>query len=95
MDANACDHVAAPGEESRRDRVLTEDEIKTFWKDLSNEQLPIASTFKLRLLTAQRGGEVLSVEWKELDLDGAWWTLRNLQKQGLIKCLGRGPGRMA
>jgi integrase len=75
VEANPCDHVAAPGEESRRDRVLTEEEIKILWKDLSNEQLPIASTFKLRLLTAQRGGEVLSVEWKELDLDGTWWTI--------------------
>jgi integrase len=75
VEANPCDHVAAPGEESRRDRVLTEDEIKIFWKDLENEQLPVASTFKMRLLTAQRGGEVLSVEWKELDLEGAWWTI--------------------
>jgi integrase len=75
VEANPCDHVAAPGEESRRDRVLTEDEIRTLWRDLKNEQLPVASTFKLRLLTAQRGGEVFSVEWKELDLDGAWWTI--------------------
>jgi len=55
VEANPCDHVAAPGEEIRRDRVLTEDEIRTLWKDLKNEQLPVASTFKLRLLTAQRG----------------------------------------
>lgn len=75
VEANPCDHVAAPGEEIRRDRVLTEDEIRTLWKDLKNEQLPVASTFKLRLLTAQRGGEVFSVEWKELDLEGAWWTI--------------------
>jgi integrase len=75
VEANPCDHISAPGEERQRDRVLTEDEIKTLWKDLDNEQLPVASTFKLRLLTAQRGGEVLSVEWKELDLDNAWWTI--------------------
>jgi integrase len=30
--------------------------------------------FKLRLLTAQRGGEVLHLLWSALDLDGGLWT---------------------
>jgi integrase len=29
----------------------------------------------LRLLTAQRGGEVFNMHWQDLDLDGGWWTI--------------------
>lgn len=72
---NPCYMIAAPGEEKQRDRVLTEDEIKFLWTEFENEQEPVASTFKLRLLTAQRGGEVHSIEWKDLDLVNAWWTI--------------------
>lgn len=75
VETNPCDRIPAPGEERRRDRVLSEDEIKTLWKDLDNEQPQIAAVFKLRLLTAQRGGEVLSIEWKDLDLENGWWTI--------------------
>jgi len=75
VEMNPCQGIPAPGKESRRDRVLSEDEIKTLWQDLDNEELPVASTFKLRLLTAQRGGEVFSVEWNELDLAAGWWTI--------------------
>jgi integrase len=31
--------------------------------------------YKLRLLTAQRGGEVTAMRWQDLDLDGGWWTI--------------------
>jgi integrase len=75
VESNPCLGIPAPGEERRRDRVLTEEEIKILWKDLDNEELPIASTFKVRLLTAQRGGEVFSMEWSELDLVNGWWTI--------------------
>jgi integrase len=33
----------------------------------------MAASFKLRLLTAQRGVEVLTMRWA--DLDGDWWTI--------------------
>ena len=35
----------------------------------------MASFYKLRLLTAQRGGEVGSMRWQDLDLAGGWWTI--------------------
>ena len=34
-----------------------------------------AGIMKLRLLTAQLGVEVMSMEWSELDLDTGWWTI--------------------
>jgi len=39
--------------------------------------------FKLRLLTAQRGGEVESMRWLDLDLTNGWWTIpANVAKNG-------------
>jgi integrase len=31
--------------------------------------------FRLRLLTAQRGGELHGATWQEIDLVGGWWTI--------------------
>ena len=34
-----------------------------------------AALLKLRLLTAQRGGEVARMRWADLDLETGWWTI--------------------
>ena len=75
VEANPCARIPAPGEEHQRDRVLSEAEIKILWKEFEKERHPVASTFKLRLITAQRGSEVHLVEWTELDLPNGWWTI--------------------
>jgi len=36
---------------------------------------PLAAAFKLRILTAQRGGEVIAMRWRDLDLKAAVWTI--------------------
>ena len=36
---------------------------------------PHAALLKLRLLTAQRGGEVALMRWRDLDLKDGWWTI--------------------
>jgi integrase len=71
------------GKESERDRVLSEKEIKQVWTSLAKEreadkahrkyQMLSAGSLKLRLLTAQRGGEVMSMEWSEIENE--WWTI--------------------
>ena len=75
VEANPCAHIAAPGHERRRDRVLSDDEVCTVWKDLENEEPRMAAIMRLRLITAQRGGEVAAMERNELDLAGGWWTI--------------------
>jgi integrase len=35
----------------------------------------LAAVVAMRLLTAQRGGEVLRMRWRDLDLDSGWWTI--------------------
>ncbi len=77
VEANPCVLVQRPGQERRRDRVLTEDEIKTLWGELERELKVhgMAAVFKLLLLTAQRRSEVLGMSWPELDLKAGWWTI--------------------
>jgi integrase len=35
----------------------------------------MAAAIKMRLLTAQRGGEVIKMRWQDLDLKTGWWTI--------------------
>lgn len=67
--------IPRPGTERQRDRVLTEDEIRVLWPAFEALDPPMAAFYKLRLLTAQRGGEVASMRWQDVDLVGGWWTI--------------------
>lgn len=35
----------------------------------------LAAALKIRLLTAQRGGEVVLMKWADVDLETGWWTI--------------------
>ena len=63
----------------QRHRVLDPDEVKRLWRVWEDEFTAmgrplIGEQFKLRLLTAQRGGEVLHMLWSAIDLDAGLWT---------------------
>jgi integrase len=85
LDANPAAKLARPSAEASRTRVLTEAEIRTVWTHLGQPAPDDRSALdqrhwtltraalKLRLLTAQRGGEVLAMRGS--DLDGSWWTI--------------------
>ncbi len=75
VEANPCIQVKAPGKEKQRDRVLSNDEIRAIWEAFTGLDPLVAATFKLRLITAQRGGEVQSMSWQDLDLGQGWWTI--------------------
>ena len=75
LEANPCHLIKCPAPEKQRDRVLSADEIRRVWTALDREQVTIASFFRLRLLTAQRGGELLAAPWTEIDLASGWWTI--------------------
>jgi integrase len=61
--------------EHPRDRVLSDDEIRTFWHALPDHDLTPATVNALRLIlvTGQRPGEVVGMKWSEVD--GDTWTL--------------------
>lgn len=67
------------GEESTRERVLTDDEIKNLWScmDLERADVNVFHMAKLALkgilLTGQRPGEVAGMKWEQIEDD--WWIL--------------------
>jgi len=73
--ASPAVRIPRPGHEQARDRVLTEDELRALWRSFSALEAPMAAFYKLRLLTAQRGGEVASMRWQDVDLARGWWTI--------------------
>lgn len=82
VERNPVRDVPLPIKPRSRERVLTEDEIRCLWAALDEETPLMAAHFRLRLLTAQRGVEVLSM--RREDLDGDWWTIPGeIAKNGL------------
>ncbi|NOT27764.1 MAG: integrase family protein [Acidobacteria bacterium] len=63
----------------KRVRFMDAGEIKRLWRVWEEEFTAkgrplIGEQFKLRLLTAQRGGEVLNMMWSAIDLDAGLWN---------------------
>ncbi len=73
--ASPAFRIPRPAIESARDRVLTEGEIRALWKAWDALSVPMAAFYRLRLLTAQRGGEVAAMRWQDVDLESGWWTI--------------------
>jgi len=93
VEHNPCAGIPRPGKEQERDRVLSEDEIKAIWNALDKEKPIMAATFRLRLLTAQRGAEIHTMRWK--DIDGEWWTIpAEFAKNGLSHRVPLSPQAM-
>ena len=67
--------VSLPSPEHARDRVLTADEIRKLWAKFDALDPTLGAFFKLRLLTAQRGIEVGSMRWQDVDVTAGWWTI--------------------
>jgi integrase len=75
LESTPCVRLKAPGREKARTRTLSDDEIKKVWAALDKAAASVADVYKLRLLTAQRGMEVMGMAWAEVDLEGRWWTI--------------------
>ncbi len=67
--------VTPPAKERKRDRILTDAEIKTFWRACEIDGHPFGHAFRLLLATGQRRDEVLSMRWSEIDLKAKVWEL--------------------
>ena len=73
IDANPASLIQKPGTEQSRSRVLTDDEIRHVWTACSGERSAMGALMRLRLVTAQRGGELAQLKWT--DIDGEWITI--------------------
>jgi integrase len=78
LDRNPVDGMQGPDPSRPRDRVLTDDEIRTLWLALPKalaRSLACQQIIKLCLVTGQRLGEVVGMRRGELDLKRAIWQL--------------------
>ena len=75
ISASPAANVKAPGVEAARDRVLSDEEIKTLWGAWESMGWPFGLAFRLLLVTAQRRDEVASMRWSDINLEQALWTL--------------------
>jgi integrase len=73
--ANPVIGVKKPTKEMTRDRVLTQDEIRRLWEACATQNAYVCAWFRLRLVTAQRGGELLQMRWRDIDSKSHFWTI--------------------
>jgi integrase len=69
LDDNPLLHANKPKPHPPRDRLLTEDELRTLWAALGNDDYD--DIVKLLIYTAARRSEIGDLIWDEIDLDRA------------------------
>jgi integrase len=65
---NPCKDVQRPAKEKSRDRVLLPTEIVKLWTAIEAQDPFHRALFRLRFLTAARGGEIRKMRWSAVDL---------------------------
>lgn len=77
LENNPCWAVRRPVDEKPRQgqRVLDYKELRKVWSAIELQDSLIQGIFKLRILTAQRGTEIRSMKWSDLDFETGWWTI--------------------
>jgi integrase len=78
LEANPCRRLNTGdliGERQARDRVLTDDELRAFWRATERLGYPYGPLYRLLLLTGLRLGEVCGAHWSEFDLERREWTI--------------------
>ncbi len=67
--------VERPGEETRRERTLSADELRSILLAAETLTDPIRAFFRVVLLTGQRREEVATMAWADVDLKANVWTI--------------------
>ncbi|MER9281333.1 tyrosine-type recombinase/integrase [Mesorhizobium sp. M0522] len=77
LDSNLVEGMRRPTETTERDRVLSDDEIRTMWAALAKADARESTRriIRLCLVTAQRVGEVSGMTRDEIDLDEKVWKI--------------------
>jgi integrase len=75
IEASPAAGVKAPGAETARERVLSEDELREVWRAAEATPYPFGPFFRLMILTAQRRDEVADMRWSEIDAGRELWTI--------------------
>ena len=62
-----------PAKETSRDRVLADAELARLWQN--DLPIPYRAAIRVLMLTGQRRGETVNMEWSELDLAAGEWRI--------------------
>ena len=74
LEASPAASIKRQSKENRRDRVLTEPEIRAIWQACA-ELGPFGRAFRFMLATGQRRTEAGEIVWSEIDRANRLWTL--------------------
>jgi integrase len=78
LERSPCDHVKPAdliGSKEVRQRILSRDEMRLFWRAAGEMGYPFGPLFRFLLLTGQRLHEAADMTWSELDLTNALWSI--------------------
>ena len=75
IDKSPAEGIGAPSKERRRDRVLSDDELRNVIRAARQVGHPYGSIVEFLALTGQRREEVAAVTWSEIDLTTRTWTV--------------------
>lgn len=75
VDAHPAARMIKRFAEAPSTRVLSDDELRALWTGLDARPGAASDAVRLRLLLGQRGAETAGLEWSELDLEAAIWSL--------------------
>ena len=75
IDASPVASIKAPLAERSRDRILTDDEVRWFWKACDLVGYPFGRLAQMLLLTGQRRREVAGLSYAEIDFTNRLWVI--------------------
>jgi integrase len=78
LEHSPADHVNPAkliGEKKSRQRVLTDDELRAFWKATERLSYPFGAMCRLLLFTGTRKDETAGARWREFDLEQKTWAV--------------------
>jgi integrase len=75
LDVSPIAAIKAPSPETPRDRVLSDDELRSVWEAADALEPVYAGFIKLLILTGQRRSEVAEMRCAEIDLENRVWLL--------------------
>jgi integrase len=87
IDINPLSQLKAPSKENRRERVLSESELRLVWQAFENAGFPFGPIGKLLLLTGARRGEIADLSWREINFREAVWSLPATRAKNRQSCV--------
>ena len=78
LEASPCDRIRPKrliGKKSHRTRVLSDSELRAFWRATEQMGYPFGPLLQLLALTGQRKSEVADAMWSEFDLKKRLWLI--------------------